>query len=180
LEEIIDKIITVSKIEQGKLPLKKTKISFKELIEKTVKESKAYAKASNVKIKTDVSDLPKIFADEGQIREVLENLLNNAIKYSDKKGEVKLLAKTNKQKGIYFEIKDSGVGIPKEDQKYIFSKFFRSGNAIKHQTQGSGLGLYIIKSIIKAHKGKIGFFSEEGKGSTFWFTLPIEINSKKS
>ena len=78
----------------------------------------------------------------------------------------------DKGKNLRLEIKDTGVGIPREDQKYIFEKFFRSGNVLRHETQGSGLGLYIAKSIIKRSKGEIGFESKEHKGSTFWFTLP--------
>ncbi len=181
LEELIDKIVTVSKIEQGKLPLNKKEISLKKLTEKVVKESKAYAEATNVDLKLDIpKDLPNVYADESQIREVIENLVNNAIKYSNKKGDVVLSAEKRKDKEVYFEVEDSGVGIPRGDQKFIFSKFFRSGNAIKHQTQGSGLGLYIIKSIVKAHKGKVGFTSEEGVGSTFWFTLPLEAKKNKN
>ena len=79
-----------------------------------------------------------------------------------------------KGKNLYFEIKDNGVGIPKGDQKYIFQKFFRSENILRYQTQGSGLGLYISKAIVERSGGKIGFKSEENKGSTFWFTLPIK------
>ncbi len=74
----------------------------------------------------------------------------------------------------YFEIKDNGVGIPKEDQKYIFQKFFRSKNIMRYQTQGIGLGLYISKLIIEKLRGRIWFKSREGVGSTFWFTLPIK------
>jgi len=78
------------------------------------------------------------------------------------------------KKSIYFEVEDSGVGIPQEDQKYIFQRFFRSANVMRHQTEGSGLGLYIAKSIIEKSGGKIGFNSQENKGSTFWFTIPIK------
>ena len=174
LEELINKIVTVSKIEQGEFPMKKKKFSLEKLVAKAVKESKVYAAASNIEVETDISkEIPELLADQEQITEVIENLLNNAIKYSKKKGKVKILA-TMKEKKVYVEIKDTGLGIPEEDQKYIFRKFFRSKNAIKHQTQGSGLGLFIIKSIIKAHKGKVGFSSQMGKGTTFWFTLPIK------
>jgi len=174
LEELINKIVTVSKIEQGEFPMKKKKFSLEKLVAKAVKESKVYAAASNVEVETDISkEIPELLADQEQITEVIENLLNNAIKYSKKKGKVEILA-TVKEKKVYVEIKDTGMGIPEEDQKYIFRKFFRSKNAIKHQTQGSGLGLFIIKSIIKAHKGKVGFSSQMGKGTTFWFTLPIK------
>lgn len=175
LEELINKIITVSKIEQGKFPLRKDFFDFKELINKVILEFKSYAEASNVKVIFDNSQqLPKILGDASQIREVVENFVDNAIKYTKDKGEVKIsLSKVKSNKDVHFEIKDSGVGIPKEDQKYIFQKFFRSKSAMKHQTQGSGLGLFIVKSIIESHNGKVGFVSEEGKGTTFWFTLPV-------
>jgi signal transduction histidine kinase len=76
------------------------------------------------------------------------------------------------EKNLYFEIKDQGVGIPQEDQKYIFQKFFRAKNILRSRTQGTGLGLYIAKSIIEKSKGKMGFRSKEGEGTTFWFTIP--------
>ncbi len=174
LKELIDKIITVAKIEQGKLPSKREPIFLKELIKKVILEFKPFTEASNVEIKFEASDnLPQILGDASQIREVVENFVDNAIKYTKESSEVKI-SLLEKGKNIYFEVKDFGVGIPGEDQKYIFRKFFRSENAIKHQTQGSGLGLFIAKSIIKAHQGKIGFASQEGEGSTFWFTLPIK------
>lgn len=174
LEELIDKIITVSKIEQGKFPLRKEPFSLKEVIEKVILEFKLFAEASNAKIKIEAQeDLPKILGDASRIREVIENFVDNAIKYTKESGEVKI-SLLEKGKDIYFEVKDFGVGIPKEDQKYIFRKFFRSKSAIRYQTQGSGLGLFIAKSIIEAHRGKIGFTSQEGEGSTFWFTLPIK------
>ena len=174
LEELIDKIITVSKIEQGKLPLKKKLFSLKDLIDKVILEFKAYAEASNVGVKFEKEEnLPKILGDASQIREVVENFVDNAIKYTKKKGEVKI-SLFNKDGKVRLEVEDQGVGIPKEDQKYIFRKFFRSESAMRQQTRGSGLGLFIAKSIIEAHRGKIGFISEGGKGSTFWFNLPIK------
>ncbi len=98
----------------------------------------------------------------------MDNISNGA----EDKRKVEILLEKRRQK-IYFEIKDNGVGIPKTDQKYIFQKFFRSENILKYQTQGSGLGLFIAKSIIEESGGKMSFKSEENKGSTFWFTLPI-------
>ncbi|MCD6402659.1 HAMP domain-containing histidine kinase, partial [bacterium] len=133
-----------------------------------------FAKASNVKLYFKYQNkLPKISADPFQIKQVIENLLDNAIRYTKDKGKVEMLLK-KKNKKLHFEIKDNGVGIPKEDQKYIFQKFFRSSNVMRHRTQGSGLGLYIAKAIIEKSGGKIGFQSKENKGSTFYFTLPIK------
>ena len=174
MTNLISDLLTVSRIETAKMLFKKTEFSLKDLIEEIVRVSIPFGQASNVKINFSApTDLPDILSDFSQIRQAVENLLDNAIRYSQGRGEIDIkLAKMNR--GIYFEIKDSGVGIPKVDQKYIFQKFFRSENALKYQTQGSGLGLYIAKAIIEKAGGKIGFKSQEGKGSTFWFTLPIK------
>lgn len=174
MKELVSNLLTVSRIDQGTLPLKKEEFSLEEVIKNLVSVLLPFAKASNVEIKFEPSEnLPKIYNDPSQIKLVIENLLDNAIRYIKERGviDIKLV---QKDRDIYFEIKDSGVGIPENDQKYIFQKFFRSENVLKYQTQGSGLGLYIVKSIIKKAGGKIGFQSEEGKGSTFWLTLPIK------
>jgi len=174
MRELIKDLLIVSRIEMTKLPLKKIEFSLEELTEELIKEFEFFAKSSNVEIKFEAQkDLPKAFADTSQIRLVIENLLDNAIRYTREKGFCQIKIE-KREKNIYFEIRDNGVGIPKEEQKYIFQKFFRSENVLKYQTQGSGLGLYISKAIIEKSGGKIGFKSQEGIGSTFWFTLPIK------
>ena len=172
--ELVSDLLTVSRIETATLPLKKKEISLENLIRELISKFEPFAKALNVEIKFEPqANLPKALADPSQIRLALENLLDNAIRYIKNKGKVDIKLE-QRGKNFYFEIKDSGVGVPKEDQKHIFQKFFRSENILKYQTQGSGLGLYISKSIVERSGGKIGFKSEENKGSTFWFTLPIK------
>jgi len=174
MTELIKDLLIVSRIETAKLLIKKMEFSLKDLVEELIKEFTPFAKASNVEIKFRAGEnLPKIFADQSQIRLVIENLLDNAIRYIKGMGAVEIKIESQ-EKNIYFEIKDTGVGIPKEEQKYIFQKFFRSENVLRYQTQGSGLGLYISKAIIEKSGGKIGFSSQEGIGSTFWFTLPLK------
>jgi len=171
--ELVSDLLIVSRIEQGKFPLKKENFSLDNLIKETIKKTEFFAKASNVEINfSSQKSLPQITSDSHQIKLVIENLLDNAVRYIGEKGKIEISLK-KQNKNIYFEIKDTGVGIPKADQKYIFQKFFRSENALRYQTEGSGLGLYIAKSVIDRSEGKIGFKSQEGKGSTFWFTLPI-------
>lgn len=172
MRELVSDLLIVSRIETAKLSLKKKEISLEVLAREIIEELEAFARASNVKLDLKApKNLPKVFADPSQIRLVIENLLDNAVRYIKEKGKVEIkLEKIDKY--CRFEIKDTGVGIPEEDQKYIFQKFFRSENVMRYQTQGSGLGLYIAKSIVKRSGGKIGFKSQEGIGSTFWFTLP--------
>lgn len=174
MEELVSDLLIVSKIEQGTFPSKKESVLLSDIAEKLVKSSKIFAKASNVKMELEAEKkLPFVLVDSSQIKLVMENLLDNAIRYTRAKGKVKIRL-TRRNADLIFEIKDEGVGIPKEDQKFIFQKFFRSANALRHQTEGSGLGLYIAKSIIEKFGGKIKFKSQEGVGSTFWFILPIK------
>lgn len=173
MRELISDLLIVSRIEQGRLPPRKERIFLKDLIEKRIKEMEIFAKAANIKIEFEAeAKLPQILTDPSQLKLVIENLLDNAVRYTEEKGKVEINLE-KKDKNLYFEIKDNGVGIPKNDQKYVFQKFFRSANALRNQTEGSGLGLFIAKSIIEKLKGKIGFKSQEDVGSTFWFTLPI-------
>jgi signal transduction histidine kinase len=173
MAELVRDLLIVSRIEAETLFLKEKRFSLSDVIKELIVAFEPVAKASNVTISFEnQKDLPQIMADPFQTRQVIENLLDNAIRYIKEKGKVKLKLKLEHD-NFYFEINDTGVGIPQKDKKHIFQKFFRADNAMKYQTQGSGLGLYIAKSIIKKSKGKIGFKSQEGQGSTFWFTLPI-------
>ena len=172
--DLINNILTVSRISLGTFKLRKEMISMVNLVEETILGFKPLLRASNITVEFEKEKgLPKIFSDPFWLKEVFRNFLDNAIRYQKNKGDIKLVLR-RQEKNIYFEISDSGVGIPKEDQKYIFQKFFRAQNALRHQTIGTGLGLYIVKEIITKMKGKINFKSEEDKGTTFWFTLPIK------
>lgn len=172
--ELIADLLIVSRIDEGRLPLNKTQFSLINLTKEVVNELKILAEASNVEIKFEAPEsLPQAFGDTQMIKMAVENLLDNAIRYIKEKGEIYIKLK-NEGSNLFFEIKDTGVGIPKEDQKNIFQKFFRSKNILKYQTQGSGLGLHITKSIIEKSGGKIWFKSKEGQGTTFWFTLPTK------
>ena len=179
--ELVSDLLTVSRIEQGKLPLKKRKFSLEELTSETIRGLEIFARASNVEIEfKPEKNLPQIFSDPSQLKLIVGNLLDNAIRYiPGKKPVAKRMGKVTitlkkENNNLRFEAKDTGVGIPEADQKYVFQKFFRSGNVMRHQTEGSGLGLYIVKSIIEKLGGKINFSSQEGIGSTFWFTLPTK------
>ncbi|HEA84567.1 MAG TPA: HAMP domain-containing histidine kinase [Candidatus Wildermuthbacteria bacterium] len=181
MEELVADLLVVSRIDQGTLPVKMSKFSFRELLDGIIFEFDSYLKASNVQLKIEGPKiLPQLLQNEDHIRDVIQNLLDNAIRYSANSVEEKKRSKIQIRYGkkgnqFFFEIEDNGVGIPKEDQKHIFEKFFRSRNALKQETQGSGLGLYIVKSLIVLAKGRISFKSEQDKGSTFLFTIPMSL-----
>jgi len=172
--DLINNILTVSRISLGTFKLRKEMISMVNLVEETILGFKPLLRASNITLGFEKEKgLPKIFSDPFWLKEVFRNLLDNAIRYQKNKGNINLAVR-KQGKNIYFEISDSGVGIPREDQKYIFQKFFRAKNALRYQTIGTGLGLYIVKEIITKMNGKIDFKSKENKGTTFWFTIPIK------
>lgn len=172
--ELVEELLIVSKIEQGVLVLRKKEIVLEDLVAEMISRFKFFAIASNVKLSFKPgSELPKIFIDPIQVKLVVENLIDNAIRYTKGGGTVDIsIEKAGPV--IKFKIKDSGVGIPEADKKYIFQKFFRAENILREQTRGTGLGLFVAKAIIENSGGEMWFESEEGKGTAFFFTLPIK------
>jgi len=171
---LVNDLLNVARIEQGRLNLNPKKVFLDETIQDLIEEYRSLAKASNIKIILETeSNIPLIVIDRQGISLVLRNLIDNAIRYTQGGGvvRVKLAGRGN---SIRCEVQDQGVGIPKQDQKNIFEKFFRSENVLKYQTAGSGLGLFIAKAVIEESGGKIGFLSKRGRGSTFWFELPVK------
>jgi signal transduction histidine kinase len=180
--ELVDNLITVSKLEDKKNTIKKDRISLTNLIKDSIFKFQPLIQSKEIEIKFNPKEeLIEIFSELSQIKLILENLIDNAIRYTpSQKSAVPLMEKkkiniglSKKGGNVYFEIEDEGIGISREDQKYIFQNFFRAGNVKEAQPYGTGLGLFIVKKIINNLGGKIGFRSEEGKGSTFWFILPL-------
>jgi two-component system NtrC family sensor kinase len=122
-------------------------------------------------VRTEVSStLPAIRANPVRLRQVFDNVVGNAIKYSNDAGEV-LISVRGEGEQVILQVKDNGPGIPLQDQPHIFDKFYRGRNISKHE--GSGLGLAIVKSIIDAHGGRIWVESTPGQGSSFFIVLPV-------
>lgn len=120
--------------------------------------------------------MPDAKVDPSKLELVLNNLIDNALGYTPAGGTIKVFLE---KMGNYAKVsvKDSGIGIPKEEAGNLFTRFFRAKNAVRVKTEGTGLGLYIAKNIIEAHGGKIWIESEEGKGATFFFTVPLDIDN---
>lgn len=173
MQKLISDLVTVSRIQDEELAFQPEAISLEGATRRVLSEFKFFTGAEDVEIEIEAeSDLPEIKADHNQIKMVIENLLDNAIRYTDGKGKIKIDI-TQKGDKVQFKIEDDGIGIPEKDQDYIFEKFFRGRNAAEHQVRGTGLSLFIVKRIIEQSGGKVWFESEQGRGTTFWFTLPV-------
>ena len=172
---LINDLLDVTRIEEGKHIYKPILTKIESIIQFVVNSYREGAERKKIKIifKKTEEKLPKIVIDVEKIKLAIQNLLDNAIKYTPQGGTVTILLKRGK-KEIIISIKDTGVGIPKDQQDRVFSKFFRGANAIRMETEGSGLGLFIAKNIIETHGGKIWFESLENKGTNFYFTLPVK------
>ncbi len=173
---LINDLLNVTRIEEGRYLYKPELTHIEDLIDPLVDSYKPEIerRGINLKIKKPKTKTPTIAADIEKITLVVQNLLDNAIKYTPKGGEVLISIKHDSDAGrVQVSFKDSGVGIPKDQQTRLFGKFFRAANVVRMETEGSGLGLFISKNVISAHGGDIWFESEEGKGSTFYFYLPV-------
>ena len=172
MNRLVSDLLDVTRIDQNRMIFRKKKFDFKKIVKETINESSILVKKRNIEVNASFKkELSLGFGDPDKIKLVVENLLSNAIKYTPSGGKVDIRL-FEKDHFFVFEIKDTGVGIPEEQLKRVFEKFFRSDNAARYQTEGTGLGLYIAKNIIEQSGGKIWFNSIEDIGSVFSFSLP--------
>jgi PAS domain S-box-containing protein len=172
--ELVRSLLNVSRIESGRLNISPELIKLPDLINGVVEEIQAKLKEKKQQVKVVLpAKLQQIKLDENMIRQVFINLLSNASKYSPEKSTIQIRLKI-KDDAVLCEIEDKGYGIPSSQQKKVFSKFFRADNITNKVSEGNGLGLYLVKEIVKQSGGKIWFESKENKGTTFYFTLPLK------
>jgi len=169
---LVNDLLSVAHIEEGRFVYELQECQLEDLIAEVIAGFKKNLEAKQLDLEIKRVKLPKIKVDQEKIRLALQNLLDNAIRYTPNKGRIQIELKQDNN-NLKVIIKDNGWGIPKEQQARLFTKFFRGSNIIKRDTEGTGLGLYIVKNIIEAHHGQIGFGSEENRGSIFWFSLPL-------
>lgn len=175
LISLVTELLDVSRIEEGKIGYNFGAASVERVVGEVVEEYKLIAQNKNIELLffKPQTALPFISLDEERLDLALNNILSNAINYTLSGGRVSVsieLVNTD----VKITVKDTGVGIPKEEMGKLFNKFFRASNVIRMQTSGTGLGLFIARNIIEKHGGKIWAESEENKGSSFIITLPVD------
>lgn len=170
LTNLVDDLLNVSKLESGTVTFQKKPFDLNKLIKKVIGDMQL----SNGfhRILKEGKLLEKIIGDEGRIEQVLDNLFTNAIKYSPKADKIIVRVSNSKSEALV-SVQDFGVGIAKKDREKVFERFYRTNEKNEKNISGFGLGLYIASEIVKRHGGKIWVESKRGKGSTFYFTLPL-------
>ena len=180
LIDLVEDLLNVSRIESGRMEFNMEKTQMEEMVEGVHEELRTAAEKKGLKFTFNKSKkkLPKIDVDPEKMRQVVMNLTDNAIKYTQE-GSVTLSLSRTKQ-GIKFCVKDSGMGIPEGEMGNLFKKFSRNEKTDLIHTEGTGLGLYVAKQIVEGHGGNIWAESKgKGKGSKFIFTLPLDHKKKQ-
>ena len=173
LVSLVNALLSVSRIELGTFSIEPEPSDLVEICRITLKELEPLTIKRRVTLTTSFEkDIPLINADKNLVKIVFQNLIANAIEYTKENGLVHVELKKDGNEFL-FSVSDNGIGIPKASQPKIFGKLFRADNAIETKTDGTGLGLYIVKSIMDNSGGTIRFTSKENEGTTFYVTIPL-------
>lgn len=177
---LVNDLLSVARIEQDRVQHIPEKTDLVDIIKAAIAEINSIAKRRDIRI--DISDLQKkhmeVILDPKRFREVIQNLLSNAVKYTPPKGSVAVTVEKH-PKDFVVSISDNGIGIPAEDQSKLFTKFYRATNVTTTDTEGSGLGLFVVRSYVETWGGRIWFTSKENKGTTFYVSIPHKPHTPK-
>ncbi|HVE80945.1 MAG TPA: PAS domain-containing sensor histidine kinase [Candidatus Dormibacteraeota bacterium] len=179
MTQLVNTLLNISRIESGRLQITPAKADIPQLYQEIIHELTPKLQKKGQQLIFEPTSLPQIVTDPLLVKEVLANLLSNAIKYTPEKGQIKVTVTAEGDK-IVTAISDNGYGIPAAEQGRMFSKFYRGANIVQKVEEGTGLGMYLVKSIVEALAGTIWFKSVENEGTTFWFALPLtaELTAK--
>lgn len=181
LVKLVDDLLTVERLESGKIDLVPDWFSVYNLLEESADLMQDFAVSKEVTIKVEPTDI-ELFADESRLKQVVMNFLSNAIKFSPASGVVSVAA-DSEDGGIRITVSDQGRGVPKTEQQLIFQRFHQVEKDDAKKKGGRGLGLAICKALVEGHGGEIGVLSENDNGSSFWFTIPdkttVSLKTKK-
>jgi signal transduction histidine kinase len=178
--ELVNDMLNVSRIEEGRFGYSFDEGDLSKELDIVIDSLRPQIKNKWINLVLNKpKKMPLLFMDSQKMTLVLQNLIENAVKYAPDRGKIEI---TLDVQGAFLQIKikDNGVGIPEEDKKKMFTKFFRASNVMRMQTEGSGLGLFMVKNIVNKHGGEITFSSEEGVGTEFVLTLPLKKEEKNN
>jgi sigma-B regulation protein RsbU (phosphoserine phosphatase) len=176
LRKMIEELLEVTRAETGKLAIHPQWTPLPELIHETLEPMQIAASGKGINLSAEISsDLPFAYADPNRVRQILMNLIDNAIKFTPEKGRIVVRARASSEDPHFLciSVADTGCGIPPEETKKIFDSMYQVKDSIEINRKGLGLGLYICKGLVSRHGGRIWVESEFKHGSTFYFTLPI-------
>lgn len=180
LRKMIDKLLDVAKSDSNKTMAKQAPVKLNKLVEDLIEIKREYIESKGFRLIVDTeANLPLVMADRDQFETILDNLVENSIKYSWDKKEITVRVYSQK-KAVFLSVADKGQGIPKKAQKNIFKKFYRVENSMTAQTKGHGLGLSIVKNMVLLNGGTISVNSEPGKGSEFTVAFHALFNQKQN
>ena len=172
LTDMVSSLLDLSRIEYGELKLNFQEINLNSFIDNYTQSIASLAKKKDINILCKLQHKGSVNADAQAIERIMNNLIDNAIKYSNKGSDITILTSNEDDNYIKVMVEDNGEGISKEDKDHIFSRFYRTASARATENQGSGLGLAIVKHLVNSLNGEVGIESKPQKGSVFWFTLP--------
>lgn len=176
---LVEDLLSTLRISENKVELNSQNFELSQIIKEAVSNLKNKGKDKGIKINFGQSSMIHAFGDPLRSKQIIENLLDNAIKYTEEKGLVKIVIRNNPE-SVIVSVKDNGVGIAQQDCQKIFDRFTRINNPLSIKAGGTGLGLFIAKNLVERQGGKIWVESKPDKGSTFHFTIPAPINLKNN
>ncbi|MCL5026764.1 MAG: ATP-binding protein [Chloroflexi bacterium] len=178
LVTLVDQLLDVSRIQMRRLELTPERVDLVALVREAVAEAQVTTGRHDIEVHAAVPELYGRW-DHNRLAQVLANLLSNAIKYSPDGGHIDV-AVTQQDEEAFVSVRDEGIGIPPEAQPHLFERYFRAGSSARSQPEGMGLGLYVTRGIVNAHRGRIWVESGPGKGTTFYFSLPLAAGDESA
>ncbi len=175
MSRLVNDLLDLGRMDAGYVELNREDVHLKPVLDKIVRKFTVVGKERNIAVKAelDFPDADEFWLDLDRMEQVFTNLIDNALRHTDAKGQVTVYA-TMKDQGLFMEVRDTGSGIPEEDLPFVFERFYKSDKARTRGRSGTGLGLSIVKQIVSAHGGQISVHSKLGEGTTFSIHIPKE------
>lgn len=171
LRRLVDSLLYLSRAQVGKISYYFEKVQLADLINNCIHDQLLQAKSKGIILRTEIEEIPPVRADKDKLTDVLTNLIDNALKFTSEGGQIIVAARKIPQ-GVHIEVKDTGIGIAADHIPHLFQRFYQVDSSASRRYGGTGLGLYIARTIVEAHEGKIWIESKEGRGTTVHVELP--------